>query len=56
MCVNGRAINKKYHFLVSRLNDLHDILHGACMYSKIDMKNGYHQVCMNPGDEQKTIF
>ena len=59
MCTESREINKitiKYIFPLPYIDDLMDCLSSSKYFSKIDLKNGYHQMSIREGDEWNTSF
>ncbi|WVZ90263.1 hypothetical protein U9M48_036578 [Paspalum notatum var. saurae] len=59
MCVDYRGLNAitvKNKYLLPRIEDLFDQLKGACVFSKIDLRSGYHQLRIRPSDIPKTTF
>ena len=59
MCVDYRDLNavtiKNKHPL-PHIEDLFDLLRGACVFSKIDLRSGYFQLRIRPEDIPKTAF
>ncbi|GJV92818.1 reverse transcriptase domain-containing protein [Tanacetum coccineum] len=59
MCIDYRELNKltvKNHYPLPRINDLFDQLQGSSVYSKIDLRSGYHQLRVKEEDIPKTAF
>nr|GEU31685.1 putative reverse transcriptase domain-containing protein [Tanacetum cinerariifolium] len=58
-CINYRELNKltvKNRYLLSRIDDLFDQLQGSRVYSKIDLRSGYHQLRVWEEYISKTAF
>ncbi|GKB34816.1 putative reverse transcriptase domain-containing protein [Tanacetum coccineum] len=59
MCIDYRELNKltvKNRYPLSRIDDLFDQLQGSSVYSKIDLRSGYHQLRVHDEDISKTAF
>ncbi|WJX29984.1 hypothetical protein P8452_18571 [Trifolium repens] len=59
LCVDYRKLNKvtiKNRYPLPRIDDLMDQFKGASVFSKIDLKSGYHQIRVRDEDIQKTAF
>nr|GEV25314.1 putative reverse transcriptase domain-containing protein [Tanacetum cinerariifolium] len=59
MCIDYRELNKltvKNRYPLPKIDDLFDQLQGSSVYSKIDLRSGYHQLRVRKEDIPKTAF
>ncbi|GJX31661.1 putative reverse transcriptase domain-containing protein [Tanacetum coccineum] len=59
MCIDYRELNKltvKNRYPLPRIDDLFDQLQGSCVYLKIDLRSGYHQLRIREEDIPITAF
>ena len=59
MCVDYRMLNKrsvKDAYALPRIEEVFDVLHGATVFSTLDMKSGYHQVELEEEHKKRTAF
>ncbi|GJT22207.1 putative reverse transcriptase domain-containing protein [Tanacetum coccineum] len=59
MCIDYRELNKltvKNRYPLPRIDDLFDQLQGSSVYSKINLRSGYHQLRVREEDIPKTAF
>ncbi|RDX60214.1 hypothetical protein CR513_61664, partial [Mucuna pruriens] len=59
ICMDYHPINAiivRYRHLIPHLDNLLDELHDACIFSKIDLCSGYHQICIRKDNLQDQVW
>ena len=59
MCIDYRQLNSntvKDSFPLPRIEELLHRLKGARVFSKLDLRDGYHQIAVKPETREKTAF
>ncbi|GBG73236.1 hypothetical protein CBR_g12954 [Chara braunii] len=59
LCIDYRGLNRytvKNNYPMPRADELFDRLAGNRFFTKIDLRSGYHQICVAAEDQSKTAF
>ncbi|GFO14964.1 Pol polyprotein [Plakobranchus ocellatus] len=59
LCVDYRLLNirtKKDNYCLPRIEEILDSLKGAALFSRLDLKSGYHQIEIAEEDKERTAF
>ena len=59
MCIDYRQLNNltiKNKYPLPRIDDIFDPVRGTSIFSKIDLRTGYHQLKIKEEDISKTAF
>ena len=59
LCIDYRDLNRatvKNRYPMPRIDDLFDQMKGAAVFSKIDLRSGYHQLRIKEGNIPKNVF
>ena len=59
MCIDNIQLNQviiRNQYPLPRIDELFDQLHGSWVYSKNDLRSGYHQLRVRENDVSKTAF
>ena len=59
LCVDYWGLNQvtiKNQYSLSLIEEIMNQLSGAKLFTKLDLNNAYHRICIKEGDEWKTVF